>query len=233
MLRLDPDDRRLLFGSGWLSACPPAFGEAVVQRCRVQSLDPGETLYRAGDPSDAVVAVLSGAIALSVHVPEFGPTVSHVMLPGAWFGEVAYIELPRAISVHATRPTRVAMLSRRDIDEIIREDTSRWVSFSRLAILNGLLAVGAAYDLMQRDPRRRCIATLLRLAGARHGLAEPAGRVEIDITQSDLAHMANLSRNTVAAILKELRQARCIEWEYRRLLITDIARLKALLGDGA
>jgi CRP-like cAMP-binding protein len=195
----------------------------------VQSLDPGETLYQAGDPSDAVVAVLSGAIAVSVHVPEFGPTVSHVMLPGAWFGEAAYIGLPRTISVHATRPSRVAMLSRRDIDDLIHEDSSRWAWFSGLAILNGLLAIGAAYDLMQRDPRLRCIATLLRLAGARHGAVTASGPIEIDITQADLAHMANLSRNTVADILKDLRRERYIEWEYRRLRISDVARLKALL----
>jgi CRP-like cAMP-binding protein len=195
----------------------------------VQSVAQGETLFRVGDTSDAIVGVVSGAFAVSVLVPEFGPSVSHVMLPGAWFGEAAYINLPRTIGVHATRPSRVAMLSRRDIDDLIHEDSSRWAWFSGLAILNGLLAIGAAYDLMQRDPRLRCIATLLRLAGARHGPAAPPGPVEIDITQADLAHMANLSRNTVADILKDLRRERCVEWEYRRLRIADIPRLKALL----
>ena len=91
------------------------------------------------------------------------------------------------------------------------------------------LAMGAAHDLMLRDPQQRCAATLLRLAGLRHAPPRPIGPVELDITQTDLAHMTNLSRNSVGAILRSLRDERVLEVEYGQLLIHDPQKLMDLL----
>jgi CRP-like cAMP-binding protein len=75
-----------------------------------------------------------------------------------------------------------------------------------------------------------CAATLLRLGGLRHG-PPLAGSVPVtfDITQADLAHMTNLSRNSVGAILRVLREKRCGDVEYGQLHITDPAVLRTLL----
>lgn len=75
-----------------------------------------------------------------------------------------------------------------------------------------------------------CAATLLRLGGLRH---EPPLAVSVpvkfDITQADLAHMTNLSRNSVGAILRVLREKRCGDVEYGQLHITVPEILKTLL----
>jgi len=226
---LTGEDRRILTTAGWLSLCEPAFVEAVLGKTRIQVLEPGEHLYRPGDPSNGIFGLLSGAFAVSFVVPEFGPTVSHIMLPGAWFGETAFARKPRNTGVHAMRATRAVFLAMRDIDALVQEEPSRWVDFARLAVLNGELAMGAAYDLMLRDPLHRCAATLLRLAGLRHGQPLAHGQVELDISQADLAHMTNLSRNSVGAILRILREHQCVDMDYRQLMITDPARLESFL----
>lgn len=215
--------------AGWLSMCEPAFAEVVLDRGRIQVLEAGDPLFHPGDPSTGIFGLLSGALAVSFVVPEFGPTVSHIMLPGAWFGETAYVRMPHITGVQATRPTRAVFLAMRDIDALVADEPRRWTGFAQLAVLNGQLAMGAAYDLMLRDPLQRCAATLLRLAGLRHGPPLVTGQVALDITQSDLAHMTNLSRNSVGAILRTLRERQCVDVDYRQLLITDPSRLKALL----
>lgn len=229
MHRLSVDDKKLLLTTGWLSLCAQPFGEAVLARVRVQLLDEGETLYRPGDPSDGLVAAVSGAFAVSVAVPEFGPTVSHVMLPGAWFGEAALASQPRNIGVHATRASRAGILAMADIKAIVAEHPDFWTEFTRLSILNGQLAIGAGYDMMILDPRRRCAATLLRLAGLRHMPAPSRVPVDIDISQADLAHMACMSRNTVMRILKEFRASGCVDWSYRHLQVIDPCALSDIL----
>jgi hypothetical protein len=42
--------------------------------------------------------------------------------------------------------------------------------------------------------------------------------------------MTNLSRNSVGAILRVLREKQCVDVDYRQLLVTDVEGLKALLS---
>ena len=224
------EDRRLLTERGWLSLCSPELRDGVLAKCRVQVLEPGASLFRHGDPATGLVAVLSGAFAVSIVVPEFGPTVSHVMRPGAWFGESAYFGQPRSIGVHATRMARAGLLAMSDINAMVHADPGLWTAFAQLAVLNGQLAIGAAYDLMLRDPRQRCAATLLRLSGLRHAPPLSGTPFELDITQADLAHMTNLSRNTVAVILKEFRAAHCVDWNYRHIRVLNSEWLQQILS---
>ena len=231
MNRVTGDDTRLLVMVGWLSLCEPAFAEVVLGKTRIQVLEAGDPLFHPGDQSTGIFGLLFGAVAVSFVVPEFGPSVSHILQPGAWFGEMAYVRKPHAIGAHATRPTRAVFLAARDIEALVAEEPRRWTEFTQLAILNAQLAMGTVYDLMLRDPLHRCAATLLRLAGLRHGppLAVSVP-VELDITQADLAHMTNLSRNSVGAILRVLREKRCVDMDYGQLHITDPMGLKMLLN---
>lgn len=117
-----------------------------------------------------------------------------------------------------------------DVRATVTEHPEAWTEFTRLAILNGQLAIGAGYDLMMLDPRRRCAATLLRLAGLRHMPPLSGAPVEIDITQADLAHMACMSRNTAARILKGLRESRCIALGYGNMSVLDPSALLRILS---
>lgn len=233
MNRLTTDDMRCLMTRGWLSLCGHPFAEATLVRSRVQVLEAGEPLFHPGDSSAGLYGVLTGSVAISFVVPEFGPTVAHLMLPGAWLGETALVRGARSVGAHATRATRVAFLSARDVEAVVTQEPRRWPFFAMLAVLNGQLAMGIAHDLMLRDPRQRCIATLLRLAGFRHGMPRPPGIVALDITQADLAQMTNLSRNSVGAILRILREQNCVDVDYGQLIITDPASLARLLSPEA
>lgn len=229
VIRLTGDDRQLLLRAGWLGLCEPPFAEAVLKRCRLQVLEAGEVLFHPGDPSHGIFGTLGGAFAVSVAVPEFGPSFSHIMLPGSWFGETALVRRPRIVGVHATRPTRAVFLARRDIEALVAEDPRRWAAFTLIPVLNNQLAIGAGYDLTLREPLQRCAATLLRLAGLRHGPPLIPVPLELDITQAELAHMTNLSRNSIGAILRILRERNCVDVDYRQLVITDPDALRAIL----
>ena len=223
------DDMRFLMARGWLSLCEPSFAESLLQRSRVQVLEAGEPLFHPTDPSSGLYGVLSGGLGVSFVVPEFGPTLAHLMLPGSWLGETALVRGARTVGVHATRMSRVVLLATREIDAIVAQDPRRWPAFALLAVINGQLAMGAAYDLMLRDARQRCAATLLRLGGFRHNVPRPSMPVELDITQADLAHMTNLSRNSIGAILRLFRAQNCIDIDYGQLVITDPEALRLVL----
>ena len=89
------------------------------------------------------------------------------------------------------------------------------------------LAIGIIDDGSLREPGRRIAALLLRLADVRKGDHPHDPRPELDITQSDLAHLATVSCATIVAHLDELEQLGLVARSYGRLTLVDPAGLRA------
>ncbi|MEM1236542.1 MAG: helix-turn-helix domain-containing protein [Pseudomonadota bacterium] len=64
--------------------------------------------------------------------------------------------------------------------------------------------IGIAQDLMLRSSRDRLLAILARFAGLRS--AHPPDPVVVDLTQAELAAIANLSRSSTSPILLGLEK---------------------------
>jgi CRP/FNR family cyclic AMP-dependent transcriptional regulator len=83
---------------------------------------------------------------------------------------------------------------------------------------------------MIRSSSARIAAVLVRLCGARLGQTDEAVSLEIDVTQSQLAQMANLSRSAVGSHLEEMEQIGIIRRGYGRMRVTDIDALREAAG---
>jgi CRP-like cAMP-binding protein len=106
----------------------------------------GEIVQRAGDPADAFVVVLDGAVTASFPGGDAAPALG----PGDTFGEVGLLKgAPRAETLRTTRTSRLLVLPR-----------------------DAFVALVTAHDLLPTEigalMRRRHVATLL--AGALPGL---------------------------------------------------------------
>ncbi len=101
------------------------------------------------------------------------------------------------------------------------------------AIVYGDASQGVAADLLIRDSERRCAATLLRLSGRRFAGARDRRPAESAITQVELAGAANLSRNTVGAIMKRLASRGLIEVGYRGVTVLKPAALRAFVDSSS
>ena len=101
-----------------------------------------------------------------------------------------------------------------------------------MALMNTSIAMSAADDLLIRDTSRRCIATLLRLAGLRNtsGLTPPLS--EVDVTQEELAYLSNLSRNATGLLLRDLQKRGLIELAYKSIRILNAPALQELVRNG-
>jgi CRP-like cAMP-binding protein len=73
----------------------------------------------------------------------------------------------------------------------------------------------------------RLMRTLLRLA-----TPGPAMPVDVGLDQTELGQAAGLSRSTVAVELARLRDQGVIATARRRIVITDLSRLRALAESG-
>lgn len=133
------------------------------------------------------------------------------------------------VDLVATRPTQTVYLSLSALNDILREDPEAFRAFAKLTQMHLALAIGAAGDLMFREPAKRLVALLLRLAGCRSETPLEIGTIEIDARQEELAIMSNVGRTATNEILLELQAAGHIEIGYRRLRVIAPDRLRTQL----
>ena len=221
---------RFLSPRSWLAKMPANLRDAVLAACTLPHFERGQRVYSIGEPPTGLWGVVTGGFALEFATGEHGPHFAHSFRPGMWFGEGESFERrPHFTTIAATRPSSCLHLPLSTLEAIARTHPSIWRSVGILAGAHVADALGALSDGTIRDPLARIAAILLRLAGVRvhEHLSDP--RPELDVTQEDLALLANVSRGTVQTQLAQLESAGLVARSYGRLQILDPERLRAAI----
>ena len=107
----------------------------------------------------------------------------------------------------------------------------RWIGL--LCGQHLIVALGVVDDASIRDPAQRIAALLLRLADVRDSDHAHDPTPQLDITQEDLAHLATVSRATVATHLADLERVGLIDRTYGRLTLLNPTKLRNRVNDRA
>lgn len=224
--------RELAAAGGWLSRTPEHFQQAVLERCHLQVVKAGETIFMVGDPPGGLYCLVSGSLRVSVAPGSDGPYFAHMLMPGTWAGEgPAITGGDRLVGLSAASESVLLHLPLPAFHELMRQDPGRWRFIAGLSFVNFATATGAIIDLMVRDDFKRVVSVLLRLGGYRAATPAPSGPIEIHISQEDIALTANLSRTTAGGILRQLEAEGLLELVYRRVVIRKPDKLKVLVAD--
>lgn len=115
----------------------------------------GDVLFRAGEPSDGAMLVVSGAVALTAQ--DHGKPASEIAGPGVLIGELAlFTSVPRQVTAIAREPTQVMRLPRSVMRRVLGEspDSAEAIAAAIGARLQGfvgeLAAVQDALDAIDR-----------------------------------------------------------------------------------
>jgi CRP/FNR family transcriptional regulator, cyclic AMP receptor protein len=232
MLLNESEAKKRMRQIGWLSQTPEKFTTAVLGRCQLKNFGPGEPVFRIEDPPGGIYGLVSGTIAVSIAPNEDGPYFAHLMTPGNWFGlGAAAKRQSRAITLTAARQSQLLLFPMTEIDSIVAKNPDAWRHLVSLALMNSDIAIGAVGDLLIRDPVKRCIATLLRLSGHRHSSQDIALSYNAEVTQEELAHLSNLSRNATGSILRSMAKRGLLELSYRQIRVIDPDALRAIVHE--
>jgi CRP/FNR family cyclic AMP-dependent transcriptional regulator len=180
----------------------------------------GETLFHEGDPGDTLLIVVSGQVKVVLTTADGEEAVVAIFGPGDFFGDLSLLDgRPRSAAVVALEPTETLVLHRRDFHAFLR---------THPVVIEELFAVLA--DRIRRldeqlkqtyflDLPVRLAHKLLQL-GIEKGHRTPDGiRIDLPLTQSDLASMIGASRQRVNRVLAELQDKQIIRLERRGLTI--------------
>jgi CRP-like cAMP-binding protein len=212
---------RIFAGQGWLSRCPADFRAEVIRCGQLRSFQAGESLYNAGDAAAGLFGLVEGR--LLVRVPP-ADTIVTTEQPGYWIGTAtAFRRAPRWVTTSAAVRSHVLHLPQAQFEEMIRNPDHCRLFAIELAESLGH-AVTVASNLTQPDSEVRVAQRLLTFMGLYGESRERA----LAVSQSDLATMCGLSRQTLGKVLKGMIDRGIIRIAYRRIEVRDAAALTAL-----
>jgi CRP-like cAMP-binding protein len=217
---------------GWLSRTMPDFRQAIVERLTIRKFASGDAIFRLGDAEGGLWAIVEGGVQFELSGPQLTPGLTHIAIPGFWFGESSLISrVTRRVGAYAAQPSVLATISLADCRAVLEEEPGHWQWIALLAKMNTDLVMGIAADLLLQEPRQRVIAALLRMSGWRSGLHLAPSPGPVHISQQQLGHVTNLSRTVVGGILRDLHDRGLISIRYRTLEVLDGKALKTSLGE--
>lgn len=207
--RLTPEDRDDLTGLG-----------------RRRTLKRATTLFTEGDTSDRVVIIESGRIKISYFTEDGREVVLAVRGPGELLGEFSAIDgEPRSATATALDDAEVLVIGAEDFRSFVRDRSSS--AFALLELVVARLRDAdrkriefAAYDTVGRVARR-----LVEMA-ERFGTPDERGtKIDLPLSQDELAGWTGASREAVSKALQHLRGRGWIETGRRNIIVIDLEAL--------
>jgi CRP-like cAMP-binding protein len=214
--RLDEDDRQALLSLGLRRKF--AGGSALLHQRQVP---------------ERVLVLLSGRVKIAAVTDEGREAIVAVRGPGELIGERSVFDgRPHGATVTALEPVEALTVDAESFRGFVSGRPK--VSLLLLGMLAERLRETDRHltEFTRYDTTGRVAARIIQLA-ERYGEAEPDGAVRIDlpITQEELAAWTGASREAVGKALATLRECGWIETGRRRLVIRDVAAVRQLLSN--
>jgi CRP/FNR family cyclic AMP-dependent transcriptional regulator len=224
------DPVRVLLSTYVFQDLSPAEVEPLARTVRTQEYRRGEYLFRAGGPADFLHVVAAGQIKNSMTTTDGDEFIYDVITPGGVFGEPGIFarERNRVVDAVAMEPSTVLNIPRDPLVDFMQRHRP-----VMMRILEGLASqarepIETVTDIGYAQIRDRVVRKLLQLATT-HGQERDDESVEIALTvsQSTLAGLVGATRENVNRALSTLTADGDLRVTQGRIVIPDIARLRA------
>lgn len=205
--------------------------ESTIGKKARKTYKKGTYIYESGMESDLVYYVLEGRVKIGRSTEKNKEVTKTIVTKGEIFGELAVIneELRRDFAL-AMDDVEVFELTVNDIQNLMKEYRITGAFFMKLMGNRVIEMERRLESLVFNDSRSRIIEYLLQLmekSGERVGYEYV---IRNFLAHKEIANITATSRQTVTTVLNELRNAEIITFNRKRLLIRNVDKLKAQLG---
>lgn len=200
---------------------------AVEAKARKVSIAAGQTLFRQGDPSNGVYALLSGGLEYSRTSRSGRHSILNVLNPGKWIGDISTLdEQGRTLDCHALTDSTLLHLSRADFLALFETQPG----FSKMLILLQGERVRQLLDwteTLTKLPAEGRLAERLCIFAQSHGRPVADGtRIDLVLSQEKLAAAIGTTRQRINQILSLWVNEGLIRHDERHLVLCDVPALK-------
>jgi CRP-like cAMP-binding protein len=205
----------------WFGSLPPALQQGIVRRSIVRQHGKGTRIIAGGVPSQGLFALLEGR----VHVMRSAGTLMHAAEAGFWFGEYSLLSgAPVVADIVAATGARTRFLPAAEFERVVAQEPGHFRAFVSLLVERYAIDLSQMSDIRRTSAEERVRMQLDNLAALRRLDAHGDGPVDITLSQSELASMVGLSRQTLCALLGRLQDQGLIEVAFRRVRVLGPGR---------
>ncbi|MEU6092571.1 Crp/Fnr family transcriptional regulator [Streptomyces sp. NPDC047085] len=207
--------------------------QALVRLGTGRVYEAGDVLITEGQRDSHVALLLDGCVKVVGLRDDGGSVLLAVRGRGDLVGEFAAIDgRPRSASVIAARTTTVRTIGGADFHTFLREHPSAAEAVQRSITAKLRSATRYRIDTGGGSVTARVARTLDTLVRA-HGRVENGSvRIDLPLSQGDLAALAGVSQAGVQRALRHLRAAEVVTSEYRGTVVRDLAALRRVAEEG-
>ncbi len=226
---LRDDELQALHSGRWFCELAEGLRQAIVGRARVHRVAAGARITQRGDAAGNWVGVARGAVRLGTALSDGRVFTLDFMAPGQWFGDIALVDQrTEDLDMVAHVPSTLLIVGKQDMHELMElspefRDALLQLNCQRLRRVYKRCEERHGLSLPQRLAKQ-----VLRLA--RHfGRPTTTGvRIDLAISQGDLASMVGGSRQRVNRALRQMQQLGIMQLGPQRLLVLDGPGLDAV-----
>lgn len=187
----------------------------------------GEVIFHQDDSGQVLYVIREGKVKIYITSPDGQDVSLAVFGPGDYFGELALLDgQPRSASAVAIEPAETFALQRADFIRAVMHHPR--IAVQVMNVLSRRLRQTDAMieDLLFLDVHGRVAKKLLEL-GELHGVRTPEGiRIELRLTQGELAAMVGASRESVNKVMGYFTDKRFISTDKHKITIMRLADLR-------
>jgi CRP-like cAMP-binding protein len=201
--------------------------KALASRGRVRRFNAGSTIFHEGDPGDAMYVVVDGKLRMS-RLSGSGTEATLALIgAGDCTGELALFDgRPRSATATAMQATRVFVVSRDDFINWVKERPSAALALLETLSLRIRRTNEIVTDLVFLDLPHRLAKHLLTLAAGHADGGGSSRRPRLQVTQSELASMLGVSRESVNKQLNQFAREGWITLSRGAVIIDDSEALR-------
>ena len=196
-----------------------------------RSYDKGEIVFAQGEQGDALYGVASGRVRISATGTGGQEVFLNIMEPGDTFGEIAVMDgLPRTAGATALDQATLIVIKRQDFLRLLEHEPQLAIHLlkllcERLRWTSELVEESAFLT----GPAR--LAKRLLILASLHGRAVEVGKLELRISQAELARFLGISRQIVNQHLSDWRKHAWVELGRSRIVIRNAEALRRVVAD--
>jgi len=224
--------RSFLKNTTFLGSLSDPAMEALIHRGHVKKYSAGEVICRRQERGDSLMLIIKGLIKIANDNPDGKEVVLNFLGTGDTYGEMAVFGgQTRTADAVALQESEVFTVYARDLLPVLAAHPQALFEIVQV-LCEKLQAASEAIEDNSLDMRRRVARGLLRLA-SQHGRTGKGGiRVNLTLSQSELAAYLGLSRENVNRQLGQLKDANVIRKEGAQIVVTDEFALTEIADEG-
>ena len=206
----------------WFGRLPPRLQHLIVEHSRIRSFRKGGVVISEGAPPRGIYAVLEGRVRSVRRVGDSEEILIYVGEPGFWVGEFAVLaRAPSIGSVVADSAVRSLFLPAVEFERIVEDEPRYFRAFADLLFERHALLFRYLVEAGGLAPEEWLRTRLVDLAAMRRNESPTSDPSTLTMSQSDLAKMVGVSRQTLSRMLDRLATRGLIKVGYRSIRVLD------------